>query len=611
MLVSSVQHLRDVVAKLAAQDAVGLDIETTGLQPAEGALICVVSLYHPNVGVFVVPWRLHGMVTNLPEDTVKMLQPLVDECTLVGHNIGPFDLNFLRNEGVNVRKARLWDTLFGALLWNDSLYGYGLRALHINQLNNPEAAEYKFPLTDVYAVPPDTLVGRAATDASLAWDLQEFLEPRILAKGKPYPYLLKREMRWARFIADLGWRGLALDEELTEKYIQHARKRAHQIEQEMWTRWRPGFKLASPAQVARFLEGHHGLHLPHHAPTKKGKPGAPITEDWVIKMAAEGNKRAEADVQLILEYRAHMKALDTWLEPYLRAAHRGNGRVRGHWGIQARSGKGTESGQTRTLRLRCSQPNLQGVPVADESINSWTYHMRSVFIGEGDNELVGYDQSQAEVRFAAHYARERDMLEELSRPDGDIHQMVADSLRLDRYVAKRINLGTIYSIGGALLAEVLTRETLKTVPEEEAQRWLRRYRTRYPLLAAVNRRAENLIQKRGWLRLWNGRLVHFNKDRDVPYKAFNLLVQTGVAELLKDAIFGTLDFFSDHGMASKVVHCVYDEVLTETPPEEIEYMNDVARRMTEIGNWRCPLVVEPWHRKRWGSKLLKEVKTGD
>ncbi len=607
MLVSSVEHLRDVVAKLAAQDAVGLDIETTGLQPAEGDRICVVSLYHPGVGTFVVPWRLHGMVTNLPEETVRLLQPLVDHCTIVGHNIGPFDLNFLRAEGVDVRAARLWDTLFGALLWNDSLYGYGLRVLHIERLGNREAAKYKFPITDVYAIPPDTLVNRAATDASLAWELREFLEPKILARGDPYPYLLQREMRWSRFIADLGWTGLALDQELTEQYIQHARRRVYEIEREMWERWRPGFNIGSPIQVARYLEGEHGLRLPRRAPTPRQREGSPITEDWVLRMAAQGNKRAAAAVELILEYRAHTKAAGTWFEPWLRAARRGGGRVRGHWGIEARQGKGTESGQTRTLRLRCSEPNLQGVPVPDEKENPWTYHARSVFVGEGDNEIVGYDQSQAEVRFAAHYAEEEDMLAELSRPEGDIHQMVADSLRLARYVAKRIDLGTIYNIGGALLSEVLTKETLSTVSEEEAQRWLRRYRRRYPRLTAVNRRAERVIQERGYLRLWNGRRVHFNPDRDLPHKAFNLLVQTGVAELLKDSIFGTLDFFADHGMRGKIIHCVYDEVLTESPPEEVGYMNDIARRMTSIGKWRCPLVVEPWHRKRWGNKLLKEA----
>ena len=135
MLITSSDQLRDVVARLAQYPAIAFDLETTGLYPAEGDKLCMASMYYPTEGAFSVAWRMHGAVPNLPEKTIKLLQPLLDT-ELVGHNIGPFDLNFLRREGLDLSGARVWDTLNGALLFNDSLGGYKLSVLCTSLLND-------------------------------------------------------------------------------------------------------------------------------------------------------------------------------------------------------------------------------------------------------------------------------------------------------------------------------------------------------------------------------------------------------------------------------------------------------------------------------------------
>jgi len=589
VLISSVEQLQSVVAELAIKPAVAMDLETTGLQPAEGSQIVVASLHHPDVGTFCVPFRAAGFITNLPEEAVKRFQTLVDNTEIVGHNFGSFDMNFLRAEGVDVSSIRIWDTLLQTLLWNDSLPRFGLRRIMSDQFGVKEAEDLMFPITDVYKVPLDVLIPRAETDAVLTWNLRQYIEPKILERGDPYPELVARDNQWAKFLGDLGWAGIAFDEHSAETLIQRYRRDAFDIEQAIWERWKPGLKLNSPTQLLKFFQGKHGVTLPD-------------TEDWVLRMAAKEKPSMHNDVEAVLEWRRLDKAIRTWMVPWLKSSRQGNGRVRGGWGLDASNEKGKASGITRTLRLRCSKPNLQAVPTVDDR-----YQLRYLFKADGRNELVGYDQSQMEVRMAAHYANEVRMLEELRKPKGDVHQMVADDVKLDRYVAKRINLGTIYRIGRSHLAEVLTKERLEIVAESETERWLSAYRRRYPGLVTVARRAEAVIQRRGYLRLWNGRRVHFNPDLDDPYKALNLLIQTGVSEILKSSVFTLQDFVKERGLRTKIVLCVYDEIITETPPEELEYIPDIKRRLESIGDWRCPLKVETWHRERWSNRIPKEL----
>jgi DNA polymerase-1 len=591
MLISSEEQLRNVVAELAQRPAVGLDLETTGLRPFEGDQMCMASLHHPDVGTYAVPFRMSGFITNVPEKAIKLLQPLVDNCELVGHNVGPFDCNFLYAEGIDISKVRVWDTLTGAILWNDSMPRFGLEPLCVSLLGSDPWKEGSIITPDASQTPPELLVPRAERDAVETWQLREHLEPKILARGDPYPELLRRDMRWALFQGYLGRVGVGFDEDLAKRILRYARHRAYTMEQEMWKRWRPGLKLNSWQQLLKFFQGKHGITLPN-------------TEDWVMKMAVRGNKDAEADVHRVLEYRKWDKEANTWLEPWLRSFRKGGGRIRGGWGLDASKFAGRASGMTRTLRLRCSDPNLMAVP-HDERI---PYHnLRCTFVAGEGLTFVGYDDSQAEVRFAAHYSKEEKMLEILRDPDGDIHQMVADDLKIDRYPAKQIVLSSQYNIGRSHLAEKLTQETLEPVDEADTDRWLRRYHRRYPRLRAVSQRAEHLIQERGYLLLWNDRRVHFNPEVDLPHKAFNLLIQMGVAELLKSQVFELQDFCEDHGLRTRVVLPVHDEIITEVPPEEMEFVPDIKRRMEQIGEWRCPLIVNTWSRKRWSNKIPEEV----
>lgn len=603
MLISSIDQWKGLLHEIEKRKVVSLDLETTGLSPCEGDQLCMVILYHPDLGSNVACFRMHGLAPNLPVECIRDLQPIVDKCELVGHNIGPFDLNFLRMEGLNISKARVWDTLLGALLWDDSLPRYGLKPLAVTLLGGGshdiiQGAERlwkwqaKAKTKDASQIPMELALPYAEDDGELAWRLREFLEPKILERGDPYPRLLAQDMKWSLFLGELGWNGMALDEDRAERLLQISRQKAYEIEKGFRDTWNPSMKVGSPAQVGRMFTGRYGYTLPN-------------TEDWVMRMAAKERFELNNDVEAVLEYRRWAKMGDTWLKPWLQSFRRGNGRVRSHWGIDASNEAKRASGFTRTLRLRSSKPNLQAVPVDDP------YYLRSMFLAEEDDSvLVGYDESQIEVRLAAHYARDERMLEELRRPEGDVHQMVATDLRVPRYRAKRLSLGAIYRIGGAHLAEELTKETLVLVREEQARTWLRNYNARYPGFGRAARQAETAIQQRGHLRLWNGRRVHFNAERDEPHKAFNLLIQTGVSELIKEAILRMLDFFRAEGLRQKIILQVHDEIIVETPLEEVEYKNDFIRLLTSIGpegGWRCPLVVEPWQRRRWSDKLPQEV----
>lgn len=621
MLLTTVPEWDAAIDALREQPRVAFDVETNGTRPQEGDRICMVSLYTPETGPFSIPFRMQMYPSNLPIENLRRMQELVDRTELVGQFLGPFDLGFLRVEGVDTSNARIFDTLMGTQLYDDSLSRYGLKPLGVSLLGMPDAADHQDKVKrwldknkrDTYDFVPVSLLGPyAEQDVILTWDLMEHVRPEIESR-EGYTEHIELDMWWSRFIGELGDAGLPLDMELTAHEMEVHYRRAAEIQREL-AEGIPGFNPNSTAHIKQWCQQNHGVRLED-------------TEAWTLRTAFQGTP-AQADVEKILEFRARIKSCSTWLGVFLARARKGRGRVRTSFGIDASAEIAKASGFTRTLRLRSSHPNLQAVPTDEEPRfpDQYVHRVRHLFKANEGKVLVGMDYSQIEVRKAAHYAREETMIEELSKKDGDIHQRVADELGFPRYRAKRLNLGTIYSIGAETLATQLTRETLRTHTKREANHFLNAYRARYSGLVEMSKIAEATFRPtcpdaerlrcrcpaphRGYLKLWDGRLA-FCGPNDEPHKAFNLLIQTGVSQLLKRGMRLVDDYIKDQELEARMILQVHDEIIFEMPiKEEKKHAEKIRQMLQTIGppkGWRVPIVVDKWTRERWSMDIPEEM----
>tara|TARA_R100001369_G_C3284873_1_gene162738 strand:+ start:28 stop:666 length:639 start_codon:yes stop_codon:yes gene_type:complete len=147
------------------------------------------------------------------------------------------------------------------------------------------------------------------------------------------------------------------------------------------------------------------------------------------------------------------------------------------------------------------------------------------------------------------------IVEEYHKGDVDLHQMVADFAGITRKEAKTVNLGIMYGMGKAKLANQLS------IPHAEAKDLLDVHHTKVPFVKGLADLASQQAQVHGTIRtllgrkcrfhLWEPRSYEYNKPlsleeakkvhgmnlrRAFTYKALNKLIQGSAADQTKKAM---------------------------------------------------------------------------
>jgi uracil-DNA glycosylase family 4 len=167
-----------------------------------------------------------------------------------------------------------------------------------------------------------------------------------------------------------------------------------------------------------------------------------------------------------------------------------------------------------TGRLASRDPNLQNIPRDKD--------MRNLFVASKGRKLIEADYSQHELRVVAAMAKDPDMLAIFN--DGrDIHAEVGSSIfnvapdkltKEQRVVAKKVNFGIIYGIGGKSLAETLTIEGIKT-SQWQGESYVQGFYRKFPKVQQFMQGVER--QYRRELQLQNS----FGRKRRFPKSLHN------------------------------------------------------------------------------------------
>ncbi len=524
-----------------------IDVETSGLDWKTNAIVGYVLSFSPNpADSYYVPFRHAGTANVGGRDGMKsptgwdgklapgeaeLVKAIDQPGTLAfGHHMA-FDLRFLSQVGFTFQ-PRIEDTIINEPLLDEYVGKYSLKACAIRHKVQAKKDEELYAyMAAKLGVPNDkSIMGHywrlsgddkmavdyACGDGTTTWQLRDAQMKEIHAQELDLVHDV--ESRLIPVLARMMVRGVKVDEERLEWLIEKIDVDVTQLKNDFPSE----FNARSPLDVQAWMEKHGHSDWPRTAPSKTRPNGSPsFTSDYLERHDA-GKK--------IIKLRKWENLKATFCLP-LQERHLFKGRV--HCSLNQL--RGDDFG-TVTGRLSSSDPNMQQIPVHDEELGRL---YRSVFVP--DYGLWGErDWSQLEPRLMAYYTRAKVFLDDYrNNPDADSHKAVskaanpnweqmsvADQKQYRNTFGKRLNM--LMVTGGGIRAIVNKYK----VSENEAQTMLNKYHKTLPELRPFQKKAARRFRERGYVLSLLGRRCRLD-DPDRDYVAFNRLLQTGNADMLK------------------------------------------------------------------------------
>ncbi|MDF5725193.1 MAG: bifunctional 3'-5' exonuclease/DNA polymerase [Rhizonema sp. PD37] len=547
-LVQDAQTLELACQSLAAAKVIGIDTETTGLDPRTHKLRLV------QIAAKAMPVMIVDLAT-IPYDQLKPLKRLLTNgSTKVFHN-GKFDWSFLSIANLQPT-GPYFDTqlasqvLFAGLKMSHTLAALTSKFLKIELNKDLQHSDFSLELSNAQ-------LEYAAMDAAILLPLQKILSahlkrasllPTAFLEFEAMPAVAQMELngmqlddqKWLTVSLDLEAKKLAAALQLKELKIRHSSQLS------LLPEYTERVNLESPQQVLAALQS-------------KGIPIESTCKKTLIPLASQ-----YPIIRTLLDYRKLSKLTSTSL---LDHVHPVTGRIHAQYRqCGARSG-----------RFSCCCPNLQNIP-RDKAI-------RSCFVASRGYKIIKADYSQIELRITAVLSGDRRMLKAYQQ-GRDLHALTASLISgkpltsvtaVDRQLAKAINFGLIYGMGVAKLQMYAETEYGVMMTLEEAQRFRKRFFQAYSGVAKWHDRIRRTVYGRGIreIRTIGGRRRRWaNKPR--LSELLNHPVQGTSADITKIAI---AKLFKTLGKTdAKLIGTVHDEILLECPEQQVATVSRILQK---------------------------------
>ena len=615
-LVKSVSEAKELAAILEAAPKFAFDTETTGTNAHTASLVGMSFATEPGKAWYVA---VGGTAKDAPQESTEAQPDLFDfaaqsdsparasgpddpkareivACfakafadpakTLVAQN-AKFDITILKRYGIEfgctVRDTMLEHYVLDAAARHGmdhlAMEFLGYRPIPIERLigEKERGKEQK----NMSELAPEDILDYAAEDADVTFRLDSALRPRCEAAGL-LPVLENSEEPLVEILSDMERDGVRIDPSALRKFGIELEKEILGFETEFRKAGAENVNLDSPKQLGEFLFDTLKLD-PSLA--KKTASGQYATDEKTLLKLEESNPEI---IRTILEYRACTKLKSTYVDKLPRCIDPADGRVHTTF----------SQAFTETGRLSSSDPNLQNIPVRTDRGK----FVRAAIVPAEGNVLVSADYSQIELRIMAAMSGDESMLAAFAE-GADIHRETAARVYgvmpdlvtpEQRSSCKMVNFGIIYGISAFGLSQRLR------IPRREAAGLIETYFQEYPKIRAFMDRAiasarekgyaETLMKRRRTLRDINSRNATARQaaERD----AVNTPVQGTAADLMKLAMVRVARALKAEGLKAKMVLQIHDELLFDTPPDEVDRVVALAKReMSSAMDLGVPLEV--------------------
>jgi DNA polymerase-1 len=530
-LLPDAEEARTAVAALAERgEVVGLDLETTGLDPVrhEGRLLQLAPAEGPVVIVDLFSTGGFG----------PMQEPL-QRLRAVAHN-ATFDMGFLHRAGVRL-------TTDCTLLANHVLTGTRekLSTLAEKRLGLPlDKAEQKSDWTGELS---EEQLRYAALDAKAVQRLHDVLWVELAERGCTRTYELAREAQPA--VVAMHLVGMPFDAAVQRELVDRLTAQREQLEPALMEAL-AGRNPSSGPQLADWLAWALGDRVKDWSKTGKGQLST--TADALKKGAALlPEDKAWVILDLLLPFKVAEKQLSTYGIGLAEHIHTLTGRIHAKFNLAG----------AITGRMSSSGPSMQNIP-RDPAF-------RGLFKAPEGRRFVIGDYSQMELRVAAILAGEEALLRAYAEGQ-DTHVKSAAMLlgkapeevtKAERQLAKAVNFGMLFGQGAKGLQAYAASNYGVEMTLAEAATYKEQWFAAYPAVGRWQRKTDRDAKKALSVCTPAGRERRWSRDGYKLTEAVNTPVQGGAAEMTLAAL-GHLMRRLD-GLDAVPVAVVHDELIVE------------------------------------------------
>ena len=591
-IVRDTESLKGVVAECMNYSEVCFDIETSGLDVFCSRIVGLSLAVKPHEAWYI-PFTLTADRNRTESEYAAILKPLF-ECEKrlkVGQNM-KFDILFLRTIGIEV-KGRKCDTMLLHYLL-DPEARHNMDALAEKYLNySPIAIETLIgrgaQQITMDMVGLDTIAEYAAEDADITLQLYHALRP-LVEKEQLWELYCRIEEPLIGVLADMEWNGVKIDSASLARYSQSLSVELAALEDRIRTLAdEPSLNVNSGRQLGEVLFAKMRIaEKPKMTKTKQF-----CTDEEYLKGFASDHEI----VRLILEYRGIKKLLSTYIDALPQLVNPVTGHIHTSY----------NQAVTATGRLSSSNPNLQNIPIRDAIGRP----IREAFVpSRAEGLLLSADYSQVELRLMAHLSGDESLCEAFIKGE-DIHAATAAKIfgksvdevtAEERRRAKTANFGIIYGISAFGLAQRLD------ISRTEAKELIDGYFASYPKVKQYMEQTISDAHQSGCVSTIFSRRRYLdgidsnnaNTRALAERNAINAPIQGTAADIMKLAMIGVARAFKEHGIRSKLILQVHDEIVVDLIPSEREAVEKIVREQMEgAAELSIPLLVEIGVGKNW------------
>ena len=660
-IITTKEHLDELVAHYLKQDAFAYDVETVGerrgvtvvntvswISLATHGRADVIPLGHPNGEYLETIYPLTGQGETrraqglkirkadlsrsekratviygpapeqlFPNEVFTSLKPLMfnKDITIVGHNL-VFDLTSVAKyyKGQIPEGKNYFDTMVASFIYDnrnknkcgldDCLnreFGY-----HMVKGVGKEVEKHSFKEVAKYAY----------LDAKYTWVLYKKLIKKL--KEVDVTFVMKLEMDVLRVLCDMKLNGASIDQKELQKLNDQLEVDIEKARDRIYSTAGRVFNINSNPEKQQILyspvaQGGRGIKPTVLTEKGEGKRKSKVElfiSDYSVSADALEIYKEDELVSALLDYSELNKILTTYVVPYLG-------------GVSVRSTNGkTKSEEKESLlvngKLHCDfvqigaetgrfssrNPNLQNVPAPEDpnkvpADKQYGRMIRNLFYAPEGYKLVVADYSQIEPRIIADMSGDPIMIKNYVE-GGDIYTTVGNEMGVDRKAGKVLVLAIAYGVGPDKIANQIGCSL------QEAKDLLNRFSERFSSIESYKAKVIGVAKNYQYVQTLMGRKRFIPEISSKNYafrssaerQAFNTRIQGSAADIIKFAMVRAYDLIPKE---SKMLLTVHDEIVTMAPDRLADTTAEAIREAMEgIKLSTVPLIADVKIVQRWG-----------
>ncbi len=585
LIVDDDSKLRNMINELKNSKLISLDLETTSVNPIEADIVGFSFSISKNSGWYI-PILFPNKKKNIfnGEDDLKsvllQLKEILENEKIhkCGQNI-KYDLLIFKRHNIFINSIT-FDTMIASHLIKPEERSYKLDRLSQEYLNYE-----MMPISQLigvgkdqkkmYDVKLEEITFYAAEDADVCLQLVKKLNDKILNDGL-YDFFQKIELPLIDVLTDMELNGVYVDKDMMKKMSLWMENKLLLLSKEIFKISGKEFNINSPKQLSEILFDEIGLKQ-----VKKRSTDVTVLEFL---------KNTHPLPKKILEYRTIQKLKSTYVDTLPELINKETGRIH------------TSFSQTITStgRLSSSNPNFQNIPIRTNNGKE----IRNAFVPQKTGwKIFSADYSQIELRIMAHLSKDENLINAFinnedihARTSSNLFNVPIENVSNDmRRTAKIVNFGVMYGAGPYRLSQELG------IPMAESKKIISSYFERYSGIKNYINNTLDFARKNKYVKTILGRrrycydILNDNQRirSSIERAVINMPIQGTAAELIKIAMIAIHKNILINNFKSKMILQIHDELIFETPEEEIDKLKTmVLFEMENAMNLDVPLIID-------------------